>query len=79
MSMAMKRNASQPPTELEYLGEISAKLDTVIGLLAMAGKDRDQKIVILSSLGFNARKIGVLVGMSTEAVKKHNQRKRKSR
>jgi DNA-directed RNA polymerase specialized sigma24 family protein len=43
--------------------EISKKLDSLIGIMATQGKDRDEKINILASLGFSNSEISKLIGV----------------
>jgi DNA-directed RNA polymerase specialized sigma24 family protein len=50
-------------TERDLLLEISKKLDRLIGILAIQGKDRDEKIRILVSLGFSNSEISRLIGV----------------
>jgi len=50
-------------TEKALLLEISKKLDRLIGILAIQGKDRDDKIKILVSLGFSNSEISRLIGV----------------
>jgi DNA-directed RNA polymerase specialized sigma24 family protein len=55
--------AAKEKTERDILLEISEKLDRLIGILAVQGKDRDEKISILVSLGFSNAEIGKLIGV----------------
>ncbi len=50
-------------SEKDLLLEISKKLDRLIGILAIQGKDRDEKIKILVSLGFSNSEISRLIGV----------------
>ena len=45
------------------LTEISQKLDKIIGILAIRGKDEDTQIRILKKIGFEAVEIGNLLGV----------------
>ena len=47
----------------ELLSEISQKLDKIIGILAIQGKDEDTQIRILKQLGFEAIEIGNILGV----------------
>jgi len=51
------------PTEIGLLTEISRKLDLLVALTATQGKDRDDKIKILTGLGFTNVQISELVGI----------------
>ena len=55
--------AVKEKTERDHLLEISEKLDTLIGILAIQDKDRDEKIRILVSLGFSNAEISKLTGV----------------
>jgi len=51
-------------TEKDLLAEISQKLDKIIALLAIQGKDENTQIRILKKLGFDAEEIGKLLGIT---------------
>lgn len=51
-------------SEKELLEEISKKLDKIIAILAIQGKDEDDQIRILKRLGFMADEIGKLLGVT---------------
>ena len=51
-------------SEKELLEEISKKLDKIIAILAIQGKDEDAQIRILKRLGFMADEIGKLLGVT---------------
>jgi hypothetical protein len=55
--------AKKEKTEKDLLVEISKKLDSLIGIMATQGKDRDEKINILASLGFSNSEISKLIGV----------------
>ena len=48
-------------SEKELLEEISSKLDKLIGISAIQGKEKDDQIRILKKLGFQAAEIEKLV------------------
>ena len=48
---------------IKILAEISEKLDKLIAISAIQGKERDDKIKILVSLGFTNAKISNLAGI----------------
>jgi hypothetical protein len=51
------------------LAEISAKLDKVVGFLAIEGRDQSGQIRILRGLGFEWNEIGMMVGLSADAAR----------
>ncbi len=51
-------------SEKELLEEINEKLDKIIALLAIQGKDENTQIQILKKLGFEAEEIGKLLGVT---------------
>ena len=56
--------SSTPKSTEVLLSEISGKLDKIIGILAIQGKDEDAQIRILKKLGFQAVEIEKLLGVS---------------
>ncbi len=56
----------------ELLEEISGKLDKLTGLLVIQGKGEDQQIKILTSLGFNSKDVGNLLGIPSGTVRRKN-------
>ncbi|MGA2220673.1 MAG: hypothetical protein ABSH21_02660 [Verrucomicrobiia bacterium] len=68
---------SKAKSDNELLEEIGGKLDLVIALLAIQGKEQGAQIKILYSLGFDSNTIGRLVGMSGTAVRVRKFRGRK--
>ena len=70
--------AADQRSERELLGEISAKLDQVIAVLAVQGKERDQQIEALAAAGFDSAFIGRLVGMTPGAVRMWFTRRRRT-
>lgn len=62
--------------EVQLLGEISTKLDRVIAVLAVQGKEKEKQIDILSSAGCDSNFIGVVVGMTGASVRKFQSRQR---
>lgn len=55
--------AKDEKTERQLLMEISEKLDKLIGIFAIQGKNRDEQIKVLVSLGFTNAEISKLTGM----------------
>lgn len=49
--------------EIDILSEISKKLDRLIALTAIDGKERDNQISILSSLGYTNVEISIFTGI----------------
>lgn len=49
-------------TEKQLLTEICEKLDKLIGITAIHGKNRDEKIKVLASLDFTNAEISKLTG-----------------
>ncbi len=67
-------------TEVKLLNGINHKLDQLVGLNAIQGKDEAKQIQILSALGFKSIFIGQLLGISSDAVRQRKSyRRRKSR
>jgi hypothetical protein len=64
-------------SEREFLAEISRKIDRLIGVLSIQGKDVDAQIDILTKLGFKSREIGPLVGQHPDSVRRARSRKKK--
>ena len=62
----------------ELLEEISGKLDKLTGLLVIQGKEEDQQIKILTSLGFNSKEAGNLLGIPAGTVRRKNLEMRNS-
>jgi Holliday junction resolvasome RuvABC DNA-binding subunit len=48
-------------TEKDLLFEINRKLEKLIGILAIQGKNRDEKIKTLASLGFSNSEISKII------------------
>jgi hypothetical protein len=59
----VEKMARKEKTEKDILIEMNKKLDRLIGILATQGKDRDDKIRILVSLGFSNSEISRLIGV----------------
>lgn len=64
-------------SERELLEEISKKLDMLIGIFAIQGKDTDAQIHILKHRGLDWEEIGSLVGMKPDAVRMRYSRMNK--
>lgn len=61
----------------EILSEISHKLDRIIAMLAVQGKELDDQIKTLKNLGMDWKLIGDMTGMSVGAAKMRYSRKGK--
>ena len=56
--------------------EVLKKLDTIIGLLAIQGKDTDQQIKVLRSLGFTIKQISEMTGVADGTIKTRMRKER---
>lgn len=61
------------------LAEISEKLDQIISVLAISGKDADTQIDILYGFDWEWDDIGRMVGMSGSAARMRHTRKQKEK
>lgn len=68
---------SKEKTEKELLKEISEKLDKIIALIAMQGKDVDTQIKILRGLKLEWSEIGRLVGIKGSVAQVRYSRNKK--
>ena len=66
---------SNVKSEKELLEEISGKLDKIIGVLAIQGKEEDTQIRILKKLGFQPEEVGKLLGINGKLKDKQAWRK----
>ena len=57
------------------LSEISEKLDKMMSLIAIQGKDTDIQIDVLRGFGWEWEEIGKLVGLKADAARKRYERK----
>lgn len=64
----MSKKQEEQKTE-DLLHEISEKLDKIMGVLAIQGKDEDKQIEILKKLGFKSNLTGALLGLKESAVR----------
>lgn len=62
--------------EATLLSEISAKIDRLVAVVAVQGKDKEKQIEILSAAGCDSGFIGSVVGMTAGAVRVFQLRKR---
>ena len=68
---------SNVKSEKELLEEISGKLDKIMGVLAIQGKEEDSQIRILKNQGFNSEEVGKLVGLKETTVRMRKSWKEK--
>ena len=61
-------------TEKDLLAEISRKLDRLIGIIAIQGKDVSTQIKILTDLGLPSTEIGPLLGIRPGSVRARRAR-----
>jgi hypothetical protein len=66
-------------TEMNLLKEISEKLDRLIAVTAIAGKDEDEHADLLINLGIDAKIISSITGLTTNAVAIRKTRLNKGR
>ena len=74
--MSRARGVEGDPETARLLVEISSKLDRIAAVLAAQGKERNSQIDILSAAGCDSNFIGIVVGMTGAAVRKHQSRRR---
>jgi hypothetical protein len=60
---------SEPKDQRRLLEDISAKLDKVVGFLAIADRDQNDQIKILRSLEYDWAEIGMFVGLTADAAR----------
>jgi len=63
-------------SEIALLQEISKKLDRVVAVLAVQGKERDKQIEILLAAGCDSAFVGTVVGLTGGAVRVFQSRQR---
>ncbi len=68
-----------PKTERDLLEEISRKLDRLIALQAIQGKDLDTQIDILTRVGLTSSEIGPLLGQHPDSVRRRRSKKQKAK
>lgn len=61
--------SSKEKTEIELLAEINEKLDKMMSVMAIQGKDIDVQIEILHGFGWKWEDVGKFVGIKGDAVK----------
>ncbi len=68
---------SEKEKSIELLEEMNQKLDKLIGLIAIQGKEESQQIKILTDFGFNSTEVGNLLGIPPGTVRRKNLEMRK--
>jgi hypothetical protein len=61
---------TESKTERQLLEDISAKLDKLLGFVAIAGREQGEQIKILRGLNFEWSDIGTMVGLKADAARK---------
>ena len=64
-----KKVLAKEKTELDLLSEMNEKLDTLIGLLAINGKEENDQIKVLRELGHDWKFIGLLTGLNPDTAR----------
>lgn len=67
-----KNILTKEKSEHDLLSEMNEKLDTLIGLLAINGKDENRQIEILRGLGHDWKFIGLLTGLKPSTARMRN-------
>ncbi len=76
--MAQPKNPSvEEKTERDLLKEINARLNQLVGLIAIQGKSEDDQIRILTDLGFDSRTTGSFLGLPPGTVRRRRSQKRR--
>lgn len=65
----MAKKQTDPITERQLLEQINGKLGLVVALLSISGKDPEQQINLLRSLGHDWKTIGDLVGLNPDTAR----------
>ena len=63
-------------TEAELLVDIGQKLDKLIALAAIQGKEEERQLSILNAMKFTDKEVSILMGISVGALKMRKHRKR---
>ncbi len=73
----MSKNVpTKEKTERDLLSDMNEKLDTLIGLIAINGKEENLQIEILKELGHDWKFIGLLTGLKPSTARmRHSARK----
>ena len=71
-----RKVSTKGKTEHDLLSEMNEKLDTLIGLLAINGKEENDQIKVLRELGHDWNFIGLLTGLNPDAARKRYSTKK---
>lgn len=71
-----KKVPAKEKTELDLLNEMNEKLDKMIGLLAINGKEENAQIKVLRGLGHDWKFIGLLTGLNPDTARMRNSTKK---
>ena len=71
-----KKTPVQEKSERDLLSEMNEKLDTLIGLLAINGKEENLQIEILRGLGHDWKFIGLLTNLKPDAARMRHSTKK---
>lgn len=63
----------------DLLNRIDQKLDRILGVLLVSGKDTDTQIKVLRSLGYDWPFIGAATGLKADAARMRSGYKKKSK
>jgi hypothetical protein len=75
--VAKRKRATDPGrSEMELLAEISHKIDMLMGVIAIQGKNAQTQVSILTKIGLSGPEIGVLLDKSPDAVRHLRVRQR---
>lgn len=69
--------ADSDKSERELLADIATKLDRLIGVTAIAGRDRDEQPDILINLGLDNQLVAAMTGLTANAVSIRKTRMKK--
>lgn len=76
--MAQKRKSGEKEkTEKDLLEEISARLNQLVGLVAVQGKSEDDQIRILTELGFDSTTSGSFLGIPPGTIRRRRSQTRR--
>ena len=71
-----KKVPTKEKSELDLLNDLNEKLDTIIGLLAINGKDENHQIKILRELGCDWKFIGLLTDLNPSTARMRQNTKK---
>ena len=59
--------------------EVVERLDKIIGLLAIQGREKEEQVHILYALGFNSKQISSMMGIPDGTIRKIKAKRAKKR